>query len=330
MLKVRTYCLVMALCLLFVSEAQARVCFLSEGDGRSSDIQRCLTNETAGSDSCMGYKVCAHPKQGSPSCSSGDRTFYESCCSGESVESLGQNKECTGEKCTATDGKEYCSASKCKSTFKLCKDNQVGQGISCSDSEGTKYLQCGCSSQFSVCGSNQSNNNSESCYDELAEVTKYRECTCTVSGDDNWTTDSSKCLCGIAENGTCSSLSSGHVIQTYYKCKPNPLPEGCLCGYTYWEGQSGCYKGCNDSEYTYQGVELPAHSNCDVSFEGLKGGMCARGCVCSAGFYDYNTQCTQVTSACTKMGYKETACDGDYVSCPYDATYKKCLGGGSN
>ena len=327
MLKAKTYCLFMALCLLFSSVAESRICFLSEGDGRDPEgIKRCLTNEVE-ADGCTGYLLCTHPKQSAQSCTGKDGTvYYDSCCPGVSLSSLGSDKECTSDLCTAVDGSQYCSSYKCKSQYKTCdKYTQIGAGSSCTDSSGTKYLQCTCSSEYNVCGKNQTNGNSGSCYDELSGVTKYRDCFCDVS-DNDWTTQASDCACGVED--TCSSVSGGVTIQTYYKCKANPLPENCKCGYKYRDGLSGCYNGCNDSEYIYQGVDaLPANSTCEESFKGITG-WCARGCVCSAGFYDYNTQCTKDENPCDKMGYKETACDGDYVSCPYDANYKKCLGGG--
>ena len=313
MTNMNRYLLALVGMFFIVGVAQARVCFLPGGE---DEAEFCLESVPFGEKlNCPGYTTCAHPKSGAQACTEDDGTQkypqksdccedtinYEECLSGAVCES--------GHSCNS-NGYESCDRGHCicPDKYKTCGENQVGIGTPCEDAGGVKYLECQCKEDFHVCG-NKATGSGETCQDDRG--TLYSICTCPTG----WETSSGNCSCGVSEE--CINYPGGSKS---YSCIENPIPD-CKCGYTYKSSHSGCFEGCTDSEFDIIGSSISSSYDCTQT-QGLNGNVCGKNCKCAKQSWDVET-CPY--PECSKLGYTETNCSGEWLACPFDSTKKKCL-----
>ncbi len=317
MTNINRYLFAMFGMLFFAGVAQARVCFLPGGE---DEAEFCLDSVPYFENAlCPNMVPCAHPKKGANVCieSDGSQRYDDTsqCCEDSSeYEICPDGSKCESGYACIADGYESCKKGHCQCPdyYEVCDTDhgQIGVGDSCKDGDGVKYAECRCTDEYHICDSNAVGSGS-SCTDDRG--TLYTHCSCPS----DWSTSRDGCLCGAADE--CTNYPNGSKV---YSCRANGMPD-CVCGYTYNASYSGCADGCTDDEYEFVGSIPPAYI-CEDTISGLKG-VCGKNCKCAP--QNWDTDCSYPD--CASIGYTARTCPGDWLSCPYDSSKKKCLGGGN-
>lgn len=332
MFKSRVFLCILGLLLCLCTTSEARVCFLASATDESGNATNCIGGGVLEdfieleTEACPDKELCVIPRLNAASCRDGEKDYYDpaDCCSNINVyeecsPELGLtclDKSCEGK---TADGEDYVACTigncVCDASFTETCDGvgQMGVGISC----GGKYRECACDkSQFFKCGAN-STPSGATCTDSTGTYRAVCECPQTDGGE--WVDDPDEC-CSVSTT-TCTAQPNG---KTVYKCNPDPV-FSCRCGFTY--SKSGCQSGCTDSDYSYFG------SSSNVICSGgyvpwlNDGGICGNTCQCAVGYWDFYDTCNKADdNKCEQLGYTETSCPGDYISCPFNSAAKKCLG----
>jgi len=336
MRKSRFFILLSIFMLAFGTVSYARVCFLGGGKKDANGVmQNCLgtkMEEEFFHTDCPDAERCEAPKTGSKSCKEGGYDYYkyEDCCSNTDIYApclASEGRYCAGKKCEGktSDGESFssCENGTClyeEKYSETCTGNKVGVGLACDG----KYEKCECDrSKFVKCGANATGEGT-SCTDD--DGTWYTSCSCpavtpkSINGN-NWVATSSEC-CDEAYTETCTELPSGKEV---YHCQTFTAPVGCSCGI---KADNGCYKGCNDPSYAYIGSGVNVTCDDPDLYRTNEDGslICGNECHCSTGFWDFMETCkVQDTDICSSLGYIDTACEGNYLACPFNATALACL-----